>query len=259
MSLAETLVPFGFTALESEVYVFLLKESPATGYRIAQGINKPAANTYKAIQSLQSKGAVLVEEGASRMCRAVPLEELMNRLQKDFERRRTEAEKKLKSIGTPIEDDRVYKLKSRDQILNRMREMLAAATSVALVKLPFEGYRELQGDLAKAAERGVSVSVLASDALATAGVESVVSPELVTGSVSIVTDGAQSLMGVMVTDSEAEAVWTQSPVIAQNHHVELSAEITLAQTSAMLAADEKRSRIARMIEARKPLPQKRSV
>jgi hypothetical protein len=80
----------------------------------------------------------------------------------------------------------------------------------------------------------------------------------VSGSVSIVTDGAQSLMGVMATDVEAEAVWTQSPIVAQNHHVELSAEITLAQTSAMLAADEKRSRIARAIEGRKRLPQKRN-
>jgi len=259
MSLADTLVPFGLTALESEVYVFLLKESPATGYRIAQGINKPAANTYKAIQTLQSKGAILVEEGPSRMCRAVPLDELMNRLQRDFERRRTEAEKKLKSIDKPGEDDRVYRLKSRDQILNRMREMLAAATTVALVKLPFESYRELQNDLAQAAKRGVSVSALASEALITAGVESVVSPEWIAGSVSMVTDGAQSLMGVMTANAQAEAVWTQSPIVAQNHHVELSAEITLAQTSAMLAADEKRSRIARTIEGRKPLPQKRSV
>jgi len=50
---AELLVPFGFTNLESEIYVFLLGESPATGYRIAQAIGKPAANTYKAIESLR--------------------------------------------------------------------------------------------------------------------------------------------------------------------------------------------------------------
>ena len=73
MTGSDALVPFGFTALESEIYVFLLGESPATGYRVAQGINKPAANTYKAIQTLQSKGAILVEEGSSRFCRAVPI------------------------------------------------------------------------------------------------------------------------------------------------------------------------------------------
>jgi hypothetical protein len=70
-------------------------------------------------------------------------------------------------------------------------------------------------------------------------------------------DGVQSLQGVVAVD-RTEAIWTQSPIIAQSCHVALSAEITLAQTAAMLAADEKRSRIARTIESRKPLPQKRS-
>ena len=67
MANSDALVSFGFTALESEIYVFLLSHSPATGYRVAQGINKPAANTYKALQTLQSKGAILVEESANRM------------------------------------------------------------------------------------------------------------------------------------------------------------------------------------------------
>jgi len=67
----KALADLGFTNLEAEIYAFLLQESPATGYRIAQAIGKPAANTYKAIQSLEQKGAVIVEAGSSRMCRAI--------------------------------------------------------------------------------------------------------------------------------------------------------------------------------------------
>ena len=38
----QTLVALGLTALEGEVYTLLLRESPATGYRVAQALGKPA-------------------------------------------------------------------------------------------------------------------------------------------------------------------------------------------------------------------------
>src|SRR3974377_860031 len=80
------LTDFGFTDLEAEVYVFLLQEWPAPGYRGAHALGKPVANTYKAIESLQNKGAILVDEGANRLCRAVPAEELLSQLERNFQR-----------------------------------------------------------------------------------------------------------------------------------------------------------------------------
>jgi HTH-type transcriptional regulator, sugar sensing transcriptional regulator len=254
MSSGETLVSFGFTALESEIYVFLLKESPATGYRIAQGLNKPAANTYKGIQTLQTKGAILVEEGPSRLCRAVPLDELMNRLQKDFESRRKDAEKKLKSLGKPAEDERIYQLRSRDQILNRIREMLAVSKTSALLRLPAFGVHAIEGDIEKAADRGVAISVLTNESMFIEGVEVVTGDEGAAEGLMVVTDANQTLAGFIPADGESEAVWTRNPTLAKGHHVGLSAEIALAHVSKLLADDEKRSRIIRAVENRRKLP-----
>lgn len=53
------LTGLGFTQADAEVYVALLRESPATGYRIATVLGKATANTYKALRSLTDKGAVL--------------------------------------------------------------------------------------------------------------------------------------------------------------------------------------------------------
>ncbi|MBC8063424.1 MAG: hypothetical protein H7Y17_01225 [Chlorobia bacterium] len=251
---AETLVPFGFTALESDIYIFLLRESPATGYRIAQGINKPAANTYKAIQTLQTKGAILVEEGANRTCRAVPLAELMNRLQKDFESRRKDLEKQLKSIRRPPEDDRIYILRSRDQILSRVREMLSTAKATALLKLPTFAIHAIEGDIEKCAERGVQVSVLTSDPLEIDGVDvTPVSLEKNDG-ICVVIDASQTTAGSVLQEGDCEAVWTQSATLASIHFIGLSAEIALGQIAGMLASDEKRSRMIRAIENRHKLP-----
>src|SRR5262244_1295461 len=87
----DALTRLGFTALEAEVYTWLLGEPGATGYRIAQGIGKPVANTYKALESLQKKGAILVEEDESRLCRAVPPEELLTQLERGFASSRADA------------------------------------------------------------------------------------------------------------------------------------------------------------------------
>lgn len=253
MSVAETLVPFGFTALESEIYVFLLKISPATGYRIAQGISKPAANTYKAIQALQAKGAILVEEGPSRLCRAIPLEELMNRLQKDFESQRKKAEKQLKSIGKPAEDGRIYQLLSTDQILNRVREMLASAENSALLKLPSDELHSIEGDVEKAVDRGVKVSVLTSEPMQIDGADIASHEEIVPGALTVVCDADQLLTGILNAEGDSDAIWTRNSTLAKNTFVSLSAEFALAEVSTMLNADEKRGRMVRAIENRPKL------
>lgn len=253
MSVAETLVPFGFTALESEIYVFLLKLSPATGYKIAQGINKPAANTYKAIQALQSKGAILVEEGPSRLCRAIPLEELMNRLQKDFEAQRKIAEKQLKSIGKPAEDGRIYQLLSKEQILSRVREMLGSAKESILLKLPSDTLHAIEGDVEKAVDRGVKVHGLSVESIEIEGAEIAVQSEQIPGALTVVSDTEQLITGILNSEGESDAIWTRNSTLAKSTFVSLSAEFALAEVHMMLNADEKRGRMVRAIENRPKL------
>ncbi len=77
----QPLVALGLTETEALVYGYLIQNSPATGYRVSHAIGKQPANTYKAIASLQAKGAVMAEEGGTKMCRAVPAEEFLARLE----------------------------------------------------------------------------------------------------------------------------------------------------------------------------------
>ena len=109
------LMGLGFTEIESAAYTFLVQHSPATGYRIAHGIGKPVANTYKAIRSLRSRGAVIVDETARQQCRAVPPAEVFATLER---RRRAECDDALDALTRlrPAEDDDgVYALSSREQ------------------------------------------------------------------------------------------------------------------------------------------------
>src|ERR1041384_1823521 len=104
----QTLQRLGFSELEATIYAFLLQESPATGYKIANAIGKPVANTYKGINALQDKGAVIVDEGENRLCRAVPPKELFAQMQRTYHQQCERAVEALARFNAPPEDERVY-------------------------------------------------------------------------------------------------------------------------------------------------------
>jgi HTH-type transcriptional regulator, sugar sensing transcriptional regulator len=250
---SDLLVPFGFTNLEADIYLFLLGESPATGYRIAQAIGKPAANTYKAIQTLQAKGAVLVEEGANRMCRAVPADELLSRLQREFEEKRAAAQKALQNLGRTSDDDRIYYLRSREQVLGRARVMIGAAKQQALLKCPFDVIEELRSVLEEAMEREVDVALMTPERVVVGNIESATAHFERSREIGLVTDGQQFLAG-MLDNGDTQATWTRSAFLVPAAHQGLSAQICLAEVGKQLKDDEKKSRILRTLESRRCMP-----
>ena len=233
----EALVGLGFTGLEAEVYAFLLQESPATGYRIAQGIGKPAANTYKAIESLEAKGAVLVEEAENRLCRAVPVEELLSRLERTFAKKRERASQALTALKEPVGDDRIYQIRSREQVLERCRTMLARCKVVALVDAFPQPLEELRPAIEEAARRKIRLGVKAYRPIEIPGVEVLVDPkgDRTIASwpgqwVNLVADGHEHLISFLTPDGLGvnQAIWSGSAYLSWVYHSALCAEITFA-------------------------------
>ena len=232
----QPLVELGFTTLEAEAYTFLLQESPVTGYRIAQALRKPAPNVYKALESLELKGAVLVEDGDSRLCRPVPPGELLAQLDRRFHEQRARAERLLSRPAAEAADDRVYTLRSADQVLERARCMLRDAAEVALIDVFPLPLAELRGEIQAAAERGVQVTARVYEPTDVPGARVVVDadPELVRGRwpgqwVNVVTDGREHLIAYLTADGGTvqQAVWSGSAILSWVYHSALSSEIVL--------------------------------
>src|SRR5215213_5890268 len=106
MAPEQALAGFGFTDLEARLYCALLREAPASGYRLAKLVGKAPANTYQALDSLARKGAVMVDEGASRTFRPVPSDELLALLRLGFEARSKDAATALAGVERKTEGDR---------------------------------------------------------------------------------------------------------------------------------------------------------
>jgi sugar-specific transcriptional regulator TrmB len=235
---AATLTFLGFSEIEALVYCQLLQESPATGYRVSHAIGKPTANTYKAIAALALRGAVIIDDSESRLCRAVPPTELLERLGREFDTHRRTAEGELSKIKQAAGDDRVYYLSSVEQVIERARTMLGAARQAALLDLFPKCAPLLSGDLEAAARRGVKIAVRAYEPLALKNVAVVVSPEahrvLATWpgqQISIAVDGDQFMNALLSQDASRvhQALWSNSTFLSCLQYNALHVEIVLTE------------------------------
>jgi sugar-specific transcriptional regulator TrmB len=238
-------VSLGFTALEAEIYTFLLQEAPVTGYRVAQALRKPAPNIYKAIESLEAKGAVMVDEGASRLCRPVPAAELLSHLERRFRRVRDRAARSLADLSGDTADDRVYRLRSSGQVLERARNMLGRSREVALVDCFPLPLASLRADLEAAGGRGVDVAVKAYEPIALEHAHVVLDSrggaalERWPGQwINVVVDGSEHLVAFLTRDGQGvhQAIWSGSVWLSWVYHGAVAAEIILDAVENRVAA-----------------------
>jgi HTH-type transcriptional regulator, sugar sensing transcriptional regulator len=221
----------GFTELEAAVYTFLVESSPATAYRVAQGIGKPVANTYKAVESLQQKGAVLVDETGTRLCRAVPPAELLASLEKAFDTRREAAAQSLGRLRPAKSDDGVFTLTSAAQVYDHCGRMLERAGEVVLLDAFPAVIERLRPALEGAAARGLTVVVQAYSPTSLNGVDVVV--PRAAGTIlerwpgqwlCLLVDGAEYLFAFLDRsgDKVHQAIWSASSFISWVQHSYLS-------------------------------------
>jgi sugar-specific transcriptional regulator TrmB len=149
----------GFTSLESMIYIFLVEHSPATGYKIAKGIGKPVANVYKAIESLHNKGAILIDDSTTRLCRAVAFEELLDNLKTRVETLSHEASTELRKLTSSQSDNKIYQLQSTEQVFARYRSLLSTCQRVVILDLFPLAVELLRESILEASKRGVKITL----------------------------------------------------------------------------------------------------
>lgn len=213
----------GFTELESRIYTCLLQCSPATGYKVAKEIGATHASTYKALESLESKGAILVDDAATRFCRAVPFEELFEQMDQRFQKRRRTAVQKLKKLKSTDDDDRIYQLKTVNQVFAKCRMMLAAAEKILMIDIFPQPLATLAEAIEESARRCSRVLVQAYGPTTLQGVNVIerykgqhVQSRWPVHWIAMMCDGSQSLLAALEPDGTTvhQALWTASPVLS---------------------------------------------
>lgn len=244
----DSLTALGFTETEALVYCELLGSSPATGYRLAQAVGKAPANTYQALSALVQKGAAMVDESDGKCFRAVPPAELLAALSATFEARRAAASTALEQLSRPAEDNRIYQLKSPEQVMQRALAMIDGAREILLFDLFPEPFDALRPALERSARAGAVVAGVTYGSAAAPETGEPAPFTVVRGAdyvasrwpgrqVAVVADAREHLAALLSRDgaSVLHGTWSDSAWLACMHHNGLACEIQLVSSPA--AAD----------------------
>lgn len=252
----DALMAVGLNQLEAEVYTLLVSHEPITAYRIGQLLRKPTANIYKSVESLADKGAVLIEEGTARRCRAVPPGEFLRQLERSFVQKTRQVAETVVDAKLPLRDESIYQLQSVPMLLERCRSMLDRCTTIAVIDAfpkPFEAIRDA---VTQAIARGVEVFVQLYQPADIAGEHVVVayeSPEILahwnSQQLNVVVDGAELLLGLMSQDMTAiyQAVWSESLYLSCIMHAGLMREHTVHRVMAALDSTKPDEEVRRIL------------
>jgi len=223
-SVIDHLTELGFSGAEASVYVALLKEPKATGYRIARLAGKPVPNTYKALDALHKKGAIIVDEtGRGRTYTALPVSEFFDGMKRRLDTMRVHLEEELKGLAIGAVEGGIYQLTTPDQVYGRAKTLLREAKSVALVDIFPTPLEHLRGDLEAAAKRGVHVWALTYLPGEIKGCE-VIAPKKPAVHLeiwqadwmNIIVDSREALYSLLKRDGSGlhRAVWIKDPYLA---------------------------------------------
>jgi predicted DNA-binding transcriptional regulator len=230
----QPLQALGFTEIEALIYGFLVENSPATGYRISHAIGKQPPNTYKAIAVLEDKGAIKIEVGEKKLCRAVPPSELLNKLEQRFKKHCRKANRALEALSSSPQDEGIYRLKTVDQVIQQSIVMLKQAQDIVLCDLFPGPFNLLTDSLIETAARGVNVICRIYEGEQIPGVTTLplakynpIYDSWPGQHINIVIDAEEYLIGLLSKDMKSvyEAVWSRSIFLSCQHHNHLVGEI----------------------------------
>ena len=144
---------FGLSGLEAAAYVALLNEPGCTGYRLSHILNKPTANVYKALSSMQDKGLVTSDDsGKAREFFPVPVSDFIREQELVLKRKGKELEEELGRLKGKPAAAMINRLSSFEQVLQRATSMIESAGHIIVV----DAFPEVLDKLGKLLERKAS-------------------------------------------------------------------------------------------------------
>ncbi|HVB14541.1 MAG TPA: helix-turn-helix domain-containing protein [Candidatus Dormibacteraeota bacterium] len=155
---ADELVRLGFSTYEARTYVGLLLAGGGTGYRISNGTGVPQPKVYETLHRLVERGAAVQVSDRPARYVAVPPQELLSRLERDFRRRLERARSSLDFLPREGDDKTglaVQHLQNIEAGLERAKEAIEGASTRVYLHGRRDELKPLAGAVEQAAARGV--------------------------------------------------------------------------------------------------------
>ncbi len=233
----------GFSGLEVDVYLALLEEPNSSGYHVAQKIGKLVGSTYKALDSLRSKGAVLADEKSRPTTYvALSISEYMETRRRDLEVLQAQIEREMEDVAALPAHGGIFELESIAHVYERCRSLLRGARDVVLLNIDARPLEELRPELTAAADRGVKVLIK------TRAPVSATPSDVWTGDeLGVAVDFREYVQAFLKMDGSGveEAIWVRQPHLAKQVCLLFQSDFTLTRVRAMVQAGKEVREIGR--------------
>jgi sugar-specific transcriptional regulator TrmB len=258
------LVKIGFSEYEAKAYIALLKKNPVTGYELSKLCGVPRSMIYEVMGKLGARGAAMtLRTGDATKYAPVPAVEFLDQVRREQQELFSSLKEDLGAFAVAPDLDYVWNLEGQENIIGKAMEMIGNAKNRLYLALLPATFATLRPQLEGAIQRGVKVVIYTTSELRLRGGRVVVAPmseEALTQvgglGVILVVDGEEVLVGEWLTETQARASWTSSPLLVfiAEHH--LRTDLYLPQVLALLGdraldviQEEDRELFARAMES----------
>jgi sugar-specific transcriptional regulator TrmB len=225
----DKLVRIGFSEYEAKAYVALLRESPVTGYQLAKLSSVPRSMIYEVLGKLTVRGAAMTlrKEGSTQYA-PVPAAEFLEQLHREQDALINALADDLSDLAATSDLDYVWNIDGHANVMAKAIEMIDQSTHRIYVSMLPATFPTLRPALLRAIARGVQVVAYSTGELDLPGGRVIATPvpaevhERVEGLwLILVVDAAEVLVGELLTENQARASWTGSPlfVFITEHHL----------------------------------------
>jgi sugar-specific transcriptional regulator TrmB len=213
----EQLKALGFSQYEINCYLTLVTHHPANGSQLSKLSGIARSRIYDVLRNMTRKG--LAMETESGLYVPLPPEELLKRLQAQFNGNIELLKKQLEAVSAETSYEYIWTIRGYAAVIQKAKEMIASASNELYVRLFPQAGSMLQRDLKTAARRGVGVRYIAMGEVPLAFDIQVIHPEshrLVEAiggrSFDIIADRAEALVGIFESGKEEQTPinWTRN-------------------------------------------------
>lgn len=154
--LVTKLMDFGFTKTDSLVYINLLKNGRASGYKIAKEISLSRSSVYSSIDNLYNNGYIFLSDGDTKEYEAKSPDLIFSQIEKNTIENIGILKKELAKMMLPEEKEFVYNVSGYENVVQRARELIDQAKLEIYLNTDFH-LSLFSKELSDAIERGVRV------------------------------------------------------------------------------------------------------
>ena len=207
----------GFSQYEAACYMTLVASHPVNGSQLSKLSGIARSRIYDVLRSLTAKGYVL--EVAPGQYAPLPSDELIRRLQREFQANISALEKEIAGASQKEDFEYVWTLTGYDTVMAKARDMISSASKEIYARLFPEADRHLAKDLLAAHNRGVAIRYIAMGEIPQRFEVQVSHPgqaDLIAKiggrSFDIITDKQEALVGIFEAGNEDDSPinWTRN-------------------------------------------------